>query len=393
MRKTLGMLILFGLLATPGLAMDDAVVKGNTALALDLYGALKQKPGNLFFCPYSISTALAMTYAGARTQTEKEMAAVLHLPGQPAAHAGFRAWQKQVDAAQGKGVALHVANALWAQQGHPFLKPYLAVVKKYYRSEVRHVDFITSTEAARREINAWVSTKTAHTIEDLLPVGILDRLTRLVLVNAIYFKGRWAGQFSKDATHMAPFHPSPGATVTVPMMYQKASFGYREDKLLQILELPYAGQRCSMVVLLPSKTSGLSGLEKELTSANLARWLSGLKPREVAVWLPRFKLSAEFSLRDTLAGLGMSTAFDPAKADFSGMDGTRELSISAVIHKAFVEVNEEGTEAAAATAVVMMKLSAPTRPIEFRADRPFLFLIRDQATGSILFLGRVVNPR
>lgn len=394
MKRSILVLIMGFMLVSHAYAQDNmqTMVKGNTTFALDLYGQLKQQPGNLFFSPYSISTALAMTYAGARGRTENEMAAVMHFPDQKTTHPGFAALLKQIDAAQGKkSVILRVANALWAQKGHPFLKPFLSLVKKNYNSEVKPVDFRAAPEPARREINAWVSKKTEHKIEDLLPPGILNSLNRLVLVNAVYFKGRWAEQFAASDTKNAPFHLTPDKTAPVPMMYKNASFGYTENSLLQALELPYAGNTCSMVVLLPK--SDLSTLEKELTADNLSRWLAGLKRREVSVWLPKYKLTSAFSLKETLAGLGMHDAFDPANADFSGMDGRRELSIGGVIHKAYVDVNEEGTEAAAATAVVMMKLSAPAHRTEFRADHPFLFLIRDKTTGSILFLGRVVNPK
>ncbi len=296
--------------------------------------------------------------------------------------------------AQGKqsGYELSVANALWAQKGYQFLRAFLNTTTTNYGAGLNQVDFVSATEAARKTINDWVEKKTEGKIKDLIKPGVFNTLTRLVLTNAIYFKGNWARQFEKVETKDSPFTVARDKNVTVPMMSQKAQFAYAETETLQLLELPYAGDQLSMVILLPKELDGLADLEKSLTPGSLRECLQGLRKQEVVVQVPRFKLTSEFSLARVLASMGMTDAFS-READFSGMTGDTELFISAVIHKAFVDVNEEGTEAAAATAVVMTLKSAPLRPPIFRADHPFLFLIRDNQSGSILFLGRVVNPR
>ncbi|MFQ5799481.1 MAG: serpin family protein [Bacteroidota bacterium] len=375
----------------------EAVVKGNAVFALALYGELKEAEGNLFFSPYSISTALAMTYAGARGNTERQMARTLHFTlGQERLHPAFCSLEAGLNAVQEKGhIQLSAANALWPQKGYAFLEEFLVLTEKYYGVLITPVDYREATEAARRKINVWVEEKTENKIKDLIPPGILDDLTRLVLVNAIYFKGNWASQFQKTLTKEAPFWVTPTKKIKVPMMTQQQKFRYAESDSLQILELPYVGNDLSMVVLLPRKVDGLAELEDALTVESLEKWTRGLNEREVQVLLPRFKMDSQFGLNKTLASMGMIDAFDQDKADFSGMDGRKQwLYISAVIHKAFVDVNEEGTEAAAATAVVMgaRGLGVPKPPLIFRADHPFVFLIRDNHTGSILFLGRVVNP-
>ncbi len=234
-------------------------------------------------------------------------------------------------------------------------------------------------------------------ITDLIPAGVLSDMTRLVLTNAIYFKGNWLHQFNKDSTQPAPFHLSATQKVEVPLMFQKERYKFGRAKFgesgLKVLELPYKGEELSMVLLLPDETDGLAALEKELTAENLKSWTAKLGKPEVMVFLPKFKMTAEFQLNDVLAKLGMPLAFAPGSADFSGMDGKMDLYISAVVHKAFVDVNEEGTEAAAATGVVFGVTSVPVDPPEFRADHPFVFLIRDNRSGAILFMGRVLDPR
>lgn len=369
------------------------VTEGNTAFALELYAKLKEKEGNLFLSPHSISTALAMTYAGARGDTAREMAGALHFAlGQKELHPAFARLEAQLKAAQEKGgIELSVANSLWAQKDFDFLEEFLDLTKKNYGAGVHHVDFKTACEAARKEINLWVEQKTREKIKDLIKPGVLNAITRLVLVNAIYFKGDWASQFKKDLTKEASFRLSPEKSVSVPMMNQKQEVGYAENDEMQIIELPYVGNDLSMIVLLPRKVDGLDELENALTAAKLREWTGSLGKKEVIVFLPKFKMTSQFSLEQVLATMGMRDAFS-AKADFSGMDGRKDLFISAVIHKAFVDVSEEGTEAAAATAVVMRLTAAPVPAPEFRADHPFLFMIRHNPSGSILFLGRVVNP-
>jgi serpin B len=375
----------------------EAVVEANTLFALDLYAELKAVEGNLFFSPYSISTALAMTHAGARGNTEAQLAQVLHFSlGQGRLHAALASLQAKLRAVQEKGhVQLRVANALWPQKGYAFLEDYLALVEEYYGVLITPVDY-GETEAARQKINAWVEEKTQDKIKELIPPGILDVLTRLVLVNAIYFKGDWKSQFGQALTKPAPFWITPHEKIQTPTMTQRQRFRYAEGDGLQVLELPYAGGEVSMILLLPRKVDGLGKLEDALTPENLDRWTRRLEEKKVRVFLPRFKESSQFRLEKTLASMGMVDAFEMDKADFSGMDGRKRwLYIAAVIHQAFVEVNEEGTEAAAATAVVMMGRGGPgvsKPPLIFRADHPFIFLMRDNRTGSILFLGRMVNP-
>lgn len=373
----------------------QTLVKDNTMFAFDLYAQLKSKEGNLFFSPYSISTALAMTYAGARGNTAGQMADVLHfsLELKPLYHA-FADLEAHVNAVQEKGnIQLGVANALWAQQDYQFLQEFMDLVIRHYRANLSYADFTTAYEAARREINGWVEHQTCDKIKELLSEGILNTLTRLVLVNAIYFKGNWASQFEKDYTHNAAFWIALDTSVEVSMMTQthECNHCYIAEDSVQILELPYVGDDLSMIILLPTKNDGLALLENSLNAENLELWLGRLHKLKITVYVPKFKMSSGFRLDKTLKTMGMPDAFSECDANFSGMDGTRELHISAVVHKAFVEVNEEGTEAAAATAVVMSSRSL-MQPPAFRADHPFLFLIRDNHSGSILFLGRVIDP-
>ena len=384
--------------STYGLSPDTktTLVRGNSAFACELYAQLRSQEGNLFLSPYSISSALAMTYGGARGETAAQMAKALHfgLPqeGVPPAFAGL---QSRLDAVQTKGkVKLSIANSLWPQKKFAFLPGYLDLCRKHYGATITPLDYVNAPGPARKTINDWVEDKTNKKITDLIAPGVLDAMTRLVLVNAIYFKGDWANPFKAALTKPAPFHVTAAKTVDAPLMQQKKEFRYGETPNLQVLELPYTGNDLSMIVLLPRKTDGITVLEEFLTPEAITKWSEGLDRREVEVFLPKFKMTSQFSLGDKLAALGMTDAFT-GKADFSGMDGQRDLYISAVIHKAFVDVNEEGTEAAAATAVVMramaMMLEPPPTPV-FRADHPFLFLIRDNHTGSILFLGRVTDP-
>ncbi len=373
-----------------GQAAIETAVRGNTEFALKLYQKLRTEAGNLFFSPYSISTALAMTYAGARGKTEAQMAHALHLLlDQEALHPALAVLEAQLREVGDKGhVQLKVANALWPDKRAGLLAEFLALARQYYGVLITSLDY-GDTEAARHTINAWVEEKTESRIKDLIPPGLLDPLTLLVLVNAIYFKGDWATQFESRLTRESPFWVTPQEQVQVMMMAQKHEYRYGVGNGLQIVELPYAGQDLSMLVLLPAERDGLAGLEEALTVENLARWTKNLTSTDVEVFVPRFEVTLPFRLDDTLKSMGMVDAFSAA-ADFAGM-AEGGVFIAAVLHKAFVKVNEEGTEAAAATAVIMAR-SAPRPAVVFRADHPFVFLIRENRTGSILFLGRVVNP-
>ncbi len=382
-------------LPTAGVQLEvGTLVRDNTAFALSLYGKLAPTEGNLLFSPYSISTALGMTYAGARGNTEKEMAEALHFSvGQSELHPAFGALRVRLKKAERNGIRLRVANSLWPQKGHPFLDDFLSVAKRYYGVVITPVDYENARESARKEINRWVEDKTENKITDLLQPSDLSALTRLVLVNAIYFKGKWASQFKAGNTKTGPFHVLPGKVVEVPMMTQKMECRYASLPEMDLLEMPYVGERLSMVILLPKQNDGLQKLERELTAENLAKWLNALYEQEVLVSMPRFKVTCRFGLNDTLASMGMMDAFRETKANFAGMDGRPDgLYISSVIHKAYVDVNEEGTEAAAATAVVMAKRALPASPPTFRADHPFVFLIQEKQTGSILFVGRLCDP-
>jgi serine protease inhibitor len=370
------------------------VVASNTAFAVDLYDQLRRHDGNLCFSPYSISTALAMTYGGARGETAAQMAQTLHFNLPPdRLNRTFALLGADIRAVQKKGqVQLAEANSLWPQKGFTFLPDYLALCRKYYDTSITPVDYIMHTEAARKTINAWVEAKTNRKVVELLKPGMLDSSNRLVLVNAIYFKGHWASQFEARLTEDKTFYVNPWKTVTASLMQQTHQYHYAEFPALQVLELPYVGDELSMVVLLPRQMDGIGQLENELTTQNLAAWTANLRNQKVAVFLPKFKVQSEFSLADTLRGMGMPDAFVYGHADFSGMDGLKDLFIGAVSHEAFVDVNEEGTEAAAATAVTMIAGEAFQPLPVFCADHPFLFLIRDNRDGSILFLGRVTDP-
>ncbi len=396
-KLTLITVLLTGMANSVKAAIDpnqQTVVAGNNKFALELYGKLESQQGNLFLSPYSISTALAMTCAGARGQTEKQMAEALCFAPMKNEqfHKVFGEIIKQLNASGEKGgYELVVANALWGQKDYKFLPEFLTLVRENYGGDLQQVDFAAQTEEVRKTINAWVESKTKDKIKELIKPGMLDSMTRLVLTNAIYFKGKWASPFKPERTQDSPFVLLDGQKVNVPTMNQTSKFGYMETNDIWVLEMPYVNNDLSMVILLPKKVDGIKDLEKELVSDNLAGWLARIHKREVQVFFPRFKMASEFGLAKVLSAMGMPDAFS-GKADFSGMTGNRDLFISAVVHKAYVDVNEEGTEAAAATGVTM-KLTSIREPLPvFRADHPFIFLIRDNQTGSILFLGRVTNP-
>jgi serpin B len=374
---------------------------GNSAFAFDLYQFLREEKAedNLFYSPYSISLALAMTYAGARGETERQMADALHftLP-QERLHPAFNGLDLELarrgEGAAGKdgeGFRLNIVNAIWGQDGYEFLPEFLDTLAENYGAGLRLLDFVKAPEESRVTINDWVSDQTEGRIEDLIPQGLINELTRLVLTNAIYFNAAWAEPFEENLTADRTFHLLDGSEVTVPMMKQTASFGHANREGVQAVELPYDGRELSMVILLPD-AGAFESFEGALDAGRVDAILRGLAYREVALTMPKFEIESGFSLAKALAAMGMPDAFSMG-ADFSGMDGTRELFISDVVHKAFVAVDEAGTEAAAATAVVMeLKAAMPEEPIEVTVDRPFLFFIRDIETGAILFVGRVLDP-
>jgi serpin B len=368
------------------------IAEGNNAFTIALYGLLRAEEGNLFFSPFSIRTAFAMAYGGAKGDTAAQMASVLFFPSdQTGFHSEMGAFIDDLNSSGGRKYLLAVANALWGQKGYPFLGEFLKLNKENYRAGLKLVDFENETEQARQTINKWVERKTFKRIQELLKEGVLSQGTVLVLTNAIYFKGTWVSQFSKDNTVDGNFTKLDGSVVTVPFMNQTGGFGFYEDGAVKVLEMPYEGDRMAMAIILPVKSNGLGELEQSLTAKMLEQWLGGIEQTSVVLKLPKFTFTSEFELSERLKSLGMVDAFEAGRADFTGITKLPELFISAVVHKALVDVNEKGTVAAGATAIVFNKASFPSQ--EFIADRPFLFLIRDTTTGAILFMGRMADPR
>lgn len=377
------------------------LVAGNNAFAFDLYHVVQGEKENIFFSPYSISTALAMTYVGARGDTERQMADVFHftLP-QEQLHPAFNALDLAVVHGGGdaqpsveEDFTLNVANSLWGQQGYSFLPDFLDLLAENYGAGLRLVDFTSAPEPARLAINEWVSDQTEERIKDLIPQGAITDLTRLVLANAIYFDAKWLHSFDMAHTRDGVFNLLDGRQVSVPMMSMSdpADLLYAQGLGYQAVELPYRGGRAAMTIIVPDSGSFV-GLESTLSADQIDAILANMEYASVALTLPKFSYEQSISMAKTLADMGMPDAIDPKRADFSGMDGTQDLYITDVFHKAFVAVDEAGTEAAAATAVIIGIESAPVIDVELTVDRPFVFLIRDIETGSILFLGRVLNP-
>jgi len=384
----------------PNVAASDLaeLVQGNSAFAFYLYQALQAEDGNLFYSPYSISLALAMTYAGARTETEKQMADTLHytLP-QDRLHPAFNALDLELasrgQGAKGKdekGFRLNIANAIWGQQDYQFLTTFLDVLAENYGVGLNLLDFFNAPEESRITINKWVSEKTEGKIEDLIPEDAIQKWTRLVLTNAVYFNAAWLNTFDENMTHDGVFHLLDGSEVTVPLMRQTAAFGYAKGEGYQAVELPYDGRELSMVILLPD--AGQFEKFEGLLDYNYAENIIGdLAYKSVDLTMPKFKFESSFKLKDTLSAMGMPIAFSDS-ADFSGMTNIESLKIESVFHKAFVSVDEAGTEATAATAVVVVPVGMPEEQVKVNIDHPFIFLIRDIKTGTIVFVGRVMNP-
>lgn len=402
------------LAAEPDAAPVKTTVAANTGFAIDLYQQLSEENDgkNLFFSPYSISNALVMTMEGSRGKTMAEMGDVLgfpqaahrrgddaqKLPWETATiHTGFNQLNERLNKAD-KPYQLAVANALWGKQGYPFDPAYVGRINKFHKTGgLFPMDFAGDPEGSRKHINGWIEDQTNDRIKDLIPKGEIDPLTALVLTNAIYFKGDWATQFKKEKTRDRDFTRVDGTKVQTPIMYEKLNVAYAADQInkderVHMVSLPYKGDDLSMVLIQSASGKPLSAIEKHMNSANLSKWVGRLgRKTDVNVHLPRFKMESEYKLNDTLKTMGIKAAFGPA--DFSGLtNSVNDLYVSAVLHKGFIEVNEEGTEAAAATAVVIGKRSAGPRYPTFRGDRPFVYLIRDNASGSILFMGRMMDP-
>ena len=389
---------------SPDVSTSDStkLVEGNSEFAFDLYQALRQQKGNLFYSPYSISLALAMTYAGARGGTEQQMADTLHFELQQALlHPAFNALDLELasrgEAAKEKddqGFRLHIVNTIWGQNDYKYLNGFLDVLAVNYGAGLRLLDFISEPEQSRITINNWVSDQTEGKIKDLIPQRMIGTGTRLVLTNAIYFNAAWWSPFEKESTRDEVFYLLEGGNVTVPMMTQTQRLKYAEGDLYQAVELPYDGDELSMIILLPA-SGQFESFENSLDAALADQIISHLAYDKVELTMPRFEFESDFRLADILIAMGMPAAFS-SQADFSGITGNHELRIGEVLHKAFVSVDESGTEATAATAVLIEAGWAPGQPEQqtmiMRVHRPFIFLIRDIQTGTILFVGRVMNP-
>ncbi|WP_050785791.1 serpin family protein [Pedosphaera parvula] len=375
------------------------LVKGNTAFALELYAKVRSGEGNLAFSPYSISAAVGMTYAGARGETAIQIQQALHFPqNETNLPALFAQFDRTLQTAQSVGGAqLNIANSLWPQKQYRFRPEFLELLKVNYRATITPLDYGREPEKAIRTINQWVDENTRHKIPEIVGPGDLNASTRMVLVNAIYFKGLWNTPFQESATRQDKFHVNAQRMLTVPFMNREGSFKYGENAQAKVLVIPYREHQFEMVLVLPQKQDGIAQLESTLNVTNLTAWTSVTEGQDVIVTVPKFKMSTGLGLTQTLQALGMRDAFDPGRADFSGMDGNPHyLYLSDAVHKAFIEVNEKGTEAAAATGMMVpmmgMAMEPPPKPREFRADHPFLFLIRESSTGCILFMGRVMEP-
>ena len=368
----------------------------NNEFAVGLYKELREHEGNLFFSPYSIRTALAQAYAGARGQTARQMAEAMRLPKDDSnVHRTFRSLEETLASRARHGtIEIDVANALWRQTGFPLLEEFLNIMGAEYKSSLFEADFAGAPNKACRAMNRWVSDKTHGRIEEIVGPDNIDHLTKLILANAIYFSGEWKSPFDKFATSPDSFHFTPGKsqpvqTVTVPMMCQhEAVFGYAQFEECEALEMPYAGDRLSMVIFLPVTTSGWVDFENKMSALDLSRLIQALPRQSVSVCLPKFQFESSFKLAGALEKMGMGNAFSQELADFGGMMLEKPFGISNVLHKAMVEVDEAGTRASAATLVAISLGSPPV----FRADHPFIFVIRDVPSDAILFMGRVLNP-
>jgi serpin B len=382
-------LILFGIAKA-----QPKVYTSNDAnsFAIDIYKKFTQENDqNVFFSPISLSMALGMTYAGTKGETKSQLSSVLNFPlDDKRFHKQMGAIQDELLFKGSKGVEISLANQLWADKSYKFRCSYIRYVKKSYNAPVQRLDFSNNPNDSRLEINKWVESQTKNRIKDLLPDGSISNLTAMVLTNAIYFKGQWDNKFEEELTEEGSFVTSSGKQVKAKMMNANDKFKIYQGNGVQLLELPYAGKDFSMLVMLPNKGTSLNGVEKHIKLEDLNHFIDLMIESDVRISFPKFKFEAKYALKPVLAEMGMPIAFSN-DADLSGMSRKKDLKIDEVFHKAFVEVSEEGTEAAAATAVVIVRKSISI-PVEFIADRPFMFLIRENANGHILFMGRVTNP-
>jgi serpin B len=373
------------------------ITEANNLFAFEFYSAIKGEEGNVFFSPFSITSAFAMVYDGARGQTADELSSVFHLPEDVnTVREEYASIYGEINAKDRK-YELKTANAFWAQEDYPFLSDYLSAVKHYYGGEIRNLDFGGNPTGSAGTINNWVEEKTNGKIKDLIPASAISGDTKAILTNAIYFKGEWVKQFDESETEKEKFKTDKSGTVVADMMRRtdnKSVFGYMENQELQALEMPYAGDDLSALFLLP-KSGSADKLAEGMDAKALSELAAEIEEQRVDVYVPRFKFETEYTMSGILKNMGLTAPFSDA-ADFSGITGKQDLKIDEAIHKAYVEVNEEGTEAAAATGIVVgitstMPKEEPKIP-EFRADHPFLFIIQHKATGMVLFMGRVSNP-
>ncbi len=383
------------------------VVDANNAFAFDLYSELiKSEDGNIFYSPYSMSSALAMTFEGANGKTAEEMQSVFHFPAKEVLRPNFAAIYNDLNIGN-KDYSLKTGNALWVQQDYPFLDSYLTLVDNRYGGKAANLDFVDDTEHSRVTINTFIEDQTNNKIKDLIPEGILSSDTRLVLTNAVYFKGDWDYAFDTSDTHDSLFHVDSTTSVTTPMMNMRPKekeFNYLETEKLQVLELSYKGDDVSMLILLPKQMESYNFETNErifsnytlddidFSSGRLNEYKSQMAMVEMSyISLPSFEFDSKYFMKEALINLGMPLAFS-AGADFSGMTGSQELFIGSVIHQAYIKVDEKGTTAAAATAVMMVIMSMPMSTNSFEANHPFVFVIQEKETGNILFVGRVTDP-
>jgi serpin B len=382
--------------STAGETGGQQAAAAGSALGVDLYRSFASRDGNVVFSPYGVSRMVALLSSGAVGKTREQLLAALHW-GQSHGQLAdaFEEESRSLDRPLPDGVTLLNADALWYQRGGSANQAFLKLAKDRYGADVRAVDFTGDAPAVVGELNTWVETKTLGRITDMVPARAIGASTRIVLANAVYFKGRWEHPFKADQTEPRPFLIRPGSSVMTPQMTETEDFKVSAGPTCDLLELPYAGGDLSMVILLPRTPDGLPALERTLDASSLLLWLATLdfsRPRHMHVTLPKFKMTYSAELTDALRRAGVTAAFDPKEAEFSAIDGARDLSVSTVLHKAFVDVNEEGTEAAASSVMVMESFGVE-RSDEFKVDHPFLFLIRDNSTDTLLFLGRVVDPR
>lgn len=386
---TLASIFLFGV----AFSQETGYTTNNAnAFAFDVYKKLAQSSdNNIFFSPVSISMALGMTYAGANGETKQQMAKALRFPADDKNfHKQIGNLMNELLSKGSKGVEISLANQQWADKSYKFRCKYLCEVKRAYKAPVKRLDFRNKSDESRLVINKWVEDQTRERIKDLLPGGSITNLTTLVLTNAIYFKGQWDSKFQEEDTNNEPFKTASGKEVQARMMNAKEKYNIYQGNGIKLLELPYAGKDFSMLVLLPNEETSLPQVEKQLTLDEINRYIDLMIESEVRIGLPKFKFESKAELKPVLSELGMPIAFSNT-ADLSRMARNKELKIDEVYHKAFVEVSEEGTEAAAATAVVIVRKSISI-PVDFIANRPFMFMIRENKNGNILFMGRVNNP-